>query len=341
MKLIELYLEEIRRKLPSRNREDILKEIQSTLMDTVEDRNPNPGEEPDEETVKAVLKEFGPPRKVANQFGAKDYLVGPRMFPIYLKVLRIVLVVVGALNAVGLIVAIVNHTGFGTGMLEAVLNVIGGLISSLFTAFGIVTLSFVGIERAVPDGWKAKIDENWKPEDLLQEEDHEQIKIFDLAVEITGSLVFITLLNFFLDRIGIYYLSDGSWVSAPLLNDAFLRYVPWITAYNIIDIALDLYLLRRGVWNKTAAVIKVLNNAFKIAVTFAIIVGPSVITVDAAAWQRLNFNVSTSAERFTQVANTGFDVLLGLTIFGLIVDLIRRLYISFIKGNSAGITFEG
>ena len=105
MKLIELYLEEIRRQLPSRNRDDILKEIQSTLMDTIEDRNPNPGSTPDEDTVKAVLKEFGSPREVARQYGAKNYLVGPRLFPIYLRVLRIVLIVVAAFNAVGLIVA--------------------------------------------------------------------------------------------------------------------------------------------------------------------------------------------------------------------------------------------
>jgi hypothetical protein len=341
MKLIELYLEEIRRQLPSRNRDDILKEIQSTLMDTIEDRNPNPGQEPDEETIKTVLKEFGAPRQVARQYGAKNYLVGPRMFPVYLRVLRIVLIVVAAFNVVGLIVAVVNHTGFDSGLLEAVLQLVGGLISSLFTAFGVVTLSFLGIERAVPENWKSKIDEDWQPEDLLKEEDHEQVKIFELAIEITGSLIFITLINFFLDKIGIYYLADGRWVSAPLLNDFFLRYIPWITAYNIVDIALDLYLLRLGVWNKTATVIKVLNNAFKIAVTYAIIVGPAVITVDPAAWQKLSFDFTTSAERLTQIANTGFDILMGLTIFGLVVDSIRRLYQSFIKGQTARINIEG
>lgn len=72
MNLIELYLEEIRRQLPSRNRDDILKEIQSTLMDTIEDRNPNPGAEPDTETVKAVLKEFGSPRKVAKRLSGRS-----------------------------------------------------------------------------------------------------------------------------------------------------------------------------------------------------------------------------------------------------------------------------
>ena len=341
MKLIELYLEEIRRQLPSRNRDDILKEIQSTLMDTIEDRNPNPGSTPDEESVKAVLKEFGSPREVARQYGAKNYLVGPRLFPIYLRVLRIVLIIVAAFNAVGLIVAIVNNTGFGTSFFEAVLEVVGSLFGSLFTAFGVVTLSFLGIERTIPDNMKTIVDEKWQPEDLLKEEDQDKIKITELAIEITGSLIFITLINFFLDKIGIYYLSEGSWVKTPLLTDVFLRYVPWITAYNIIDIGLDLYLLRLGAWNKVASVIKVLNNAFKIAVTYAIIVGPAVISVDPAIWRDTGFSSATSAAQFTQIGNTGLDILLGLTIFGLVVDTIKRIYKSFIKGNSAGITIEG
>ena len=62
MKYINLYLQEIERRLPQRNREDILKEIRSTLMDMIEDRNPHPDQPADEESVKAVLSEFGSPR---------------------------------------------------------------------------------------------------------------------------------------------------------------------------------------------------------------------------------------------------------------------------------------
>ncbi len=39
-----------------RNREDILKEINSTLMNRIEDRNPQPAEKPSEKTVKEVLR---------------------------------------------------------------------------------------------------------------------------------------------------------------------------------------------------------------------------------------------------------------------------------------------
>ena len=262
------------------------------------------------------------------------------MFPIYLQVLRIILIVVAAFNVVGLIVAIVNNVGYATGLIGAITNVVGGLISSLFTAFGVVTLSFAGIERAVPGDWKMTADKNWSPDDLLEEEDREHVKILDLTLEITFTLIFITLINFFLDRVGIYYLSDGTWVSAPILNEHFLRYVPWITAYNVIDIIIALYLLRLGFWDKLAAIVKVLNNAFKVAVTIAIITGPAILTIDAVAWNALGFHFANSAAGLTQTLNTILDVLLGLSIFGMVVDAIRRLYLNFLKGNRGSLEIK-
>jgi len=340
MKLLELYLDKIRQNLPQRNREDILKEIRSTLMDMLEDRNPNPGSKPDEEIVKDVLREFGSPRKVAIQYGARNYLIGPRMFPTYIQVLRIVLIIVGAFNLVGLVVAIVNQTGFDSGMLEAVLGVVGSLISSLFMAFGIVTLSFAGIERTTPEELKVKFNQKWDPDDLLKEEDNDQVKVLELALEITFSMIFIVLLNFFLDKIGIYFFDSRGWVSSPILNENFLRYIPAITIYIILDIAVDLYLLNKGVWDKMATGAKVLINMLKIAVNIAILSGPAILTLQAAAWMRLSLDSALSIETINHYLNFGVRILLGLSILGLVVESIRRLYTGFIKGSKANIEID-
>ena len=340
MKLIELYLEEIRHYLPPKNREDILKEIRSALMDMIEDRNPNPGQEPDETLVKEVLKEFGSPREVAQQYGTKTYLIGPRIYPVYLQVLQIVLIVVAAFNVVGVVIAIVSQSGVNPNMFEAILEVVGGLFSSLFTAFGIVTLSFAGIERTTPDEWKVSVEHKWDPDQLLKEQDKERIKIAELAIEITLSLVFIVVLNFFLDKIGIYYLDESGWSSAPILNDNFLRYIPWITAYSVLGILLDLYLARAGYWDKIATIGKVFINLFTIAVSFVIITGPAVITVSETALRSLNFDLAITANRLSEGLNTGLDIVLGLAIFGLVVESIRRVYRTFIKGQSAGIEID-
>ena len=338
MKLTDLYLEEIRHHLPPKNRDDILKEIQSTLLDMIEDRKPHPDQPADEETVKAVLKEFGAPREVAGQYGAKNYLIGPRLFPIYLQVLRIVLIVIGALNVLGVIVAIVSQSSVDAGLFDTIAQIVGGLFSSLFTGFGIVTLSFAGIERTTPEEWTVKTDQEWEPEQLLKHEDVQRVKYVELALEITMNLVFIALINFFLDRIGIYYLGESGWVSAPILNENFLRYIPWITAYAVLEIGLNLYLMRIGFWDHVASLGKILINVFKIAVNFAIIVGPAIITITNTAWEHLGFDLDFTADQLTRGLNTGLDIILGLAIFGLIVESFKHLYTGFIKGKP--VSFE-
>jgi hypothetical protein len=340
MKLIDLYLEDIRKRLPPRNREDILNEIHSTLMDMIEDRNPRAGEPHDEETVKSVLKEFGSPRKVAQQYSRHNYLIGPEMFPTYLQVLKIVLIVIAGLNLFGIIMAIVGQTGVGESMFEAIAEVFAGLFSSLFSGFGVVTLVFASIERTVPEQVKIKVEQDWSPDDLLEQEDRHTIKITELALEITFTLVFIVLINFFLDRIGIYYLGESGWVSAPILNENFLRYIPWITAVQVLSIILALYLIRRGYRDKISALAKLFINAFSIALNFAILTGADVITVTQSAWQALNFDLAITAEQLTRGMNIGLDVILGLAIFGLVVESIKLIYESFIKGSHTRIEIE-
>jgi hypothetical protein len=337
MKILNSYLEELRHHLPLKNRDDVIEEIRSVLMDMIEERNPHPGTEPDEDTIKAVLMEYGPPRKVAQQYGTHQRLIGPQIFPVYLQVLKIVLVVVAALNVLGVIIAIISGSAGDSGFFVTILETIGGLVSSLFTAFGIVTLSFVLIERTTPQQWRIEMDEDWSPDDLAEVEDKKRIKIAELAVEITLGIIFIVLINVYLDRIGIYYLGDTGWVSAPILNENILSYIPWITAYTVLDIGLNLYLIRSGFWDMYATIGKILINVFKIAVMFAIIVGPAIITIDPTAWEALSFDLTLTAQRLSGQMNTVLDVLLGLAIFGLVVDSIRRLVPYFFKKTSTGI----
>lgn len=340
MNILNTYLEEIHRHLPPQKREDIIAEIRSVLIDMIEERNPNPGVEPDEATIKAVLREYGPPRKVARQYGSQQHLIGPQTFPVYLQVLKIVLIVVAALNVLGVIVAVVSGSIGDSGLFVAILETLGGLFSSLFTAFGIVTLSFILIERFAAQELQVELEEDWSPDDLAKVEDKARVAIPGLAVEITLGIIAIVLINVYLDRIGIYYLGDSGWVSTPLLNENILRYIPWITASIVLDIALNLYLIRKGIWDASATIAKVLLNVFKIAVLFAIIVGPAIITIDPAAWAALNLDLSLTAQRLSQQMNTVLDVLLGLAIFGLVVDSIKRLVQSFFSKPNTRINFK-
>ncbi len=331
MELLNAYLEEIRHRLPLKNRADIIEEIRSALMDMIEERAP--GGDPDEATVKAVLMEYGAPRKVARQYASHQSLIGPEIFPVYLQVLKIVLIVVAALNVVGLLVSIANGSVGESGLFITTFETIGGLFSSLFTAFGIVTLSFTLIERFAAEELQAEIDEDWSPSDLTVGEVRKRVKISEVAVEITLGIIFILLINLYLDRIGIYYLGDAGWVSAPILNDNILRYIPWITGVTVLDIALNLYLIRKEFWDASATIAKVVINVLKIALLAVIIAGPSIIDINPVAWQTLNLDSNFTAQQLGQLLNTILDVLLGLAIFGLVVDSIKNIINGFFRND--------
>jgi hypothetical protein len=331
MELLNAYLEEIRHRLPLKNRADIIEEIRSALMDMIEERSP--GGDPDDATVKAVLMEYGAPREVARQYASHQSLIGPQIFPVYLQVLKIVLIVVAALNIVGLIVSIVNGSIGDNDLFIATFETVGGLFSSLFTAFAIVTLSFTLIERFAAEELQAEMDEDWSPEDLTIVEIRKRVKISEVAVEITFGIIFILLINLYLDRIGIYYLGDAGWVSAPILNDNVLRYIPWITGATMLDIALNLYLIRKEFWDASATIVKVIINVLKIALLAVIIAGPAIIAVSPSAWQALNLEVNLTAQQLTRQMNTVLDGLLGLAIFGLVVDSIKIIVNGFFRND--------
>lgn len=58
MKLIEIYIHEVTRRLPEQTREDIALELRSTIEDMLPD-------DPDEQEVKAVLAKLGNPASIS------------------------------------------------------------------------------------------------------------------------------------------------------------------------------------------------------------------------------------------------------------------------------------
>jgi hypothetical protein len=91
MELIDRYVHEVGRQLPRKNRTDIQAELQSTLVDTLEARVEG---EPSQDDEVELLKEFGPPQKVAASYWPEgQYLIGPRLYQLFRMVVGIALTV--------------------------------------------------------------------------------------------------------------------------------------------------------------------------------------------------------------------------------------------------------
>src|SRR4030042_2382637 len=99
--LIDRYLAVVSENLPARQRKDTVTEIRSLIQDALDDRSKVEGKAPDDEMIAAVLKELGSPEKIVAPYIPEKYLIGPRLYPSFILVLRIALPIIAILTLVG------------------------------------------------------------------------------------------------------------------------------------------------------------------------------------------------------------------------------------------------
>jgi len=81
MRIIDLYIQEVTRRLPEKSREDIALELRSTIEDMLPD-------DYSEEDVKPVLEKMGNPAILASGYLDRPmHLIGPRYFDVYINLL--------------------------------------------------------------------------------------------------------------------------------------------------------------------------------------------------------------------------------------------------------------
>ena len=260
MDLIERYVSEVGRHLPRKNRADIQAELQSTLMDTLEAQV---GGEASQEDVIDLLKEFGPPERVAASYWPEgQYLIGPKLFPLFRMVVGIALSVFAIVQLVMLGIAVV----FNQEPLP-VLEFFGEFIASIFIAFGIIVLVFAVLQRF--DVRPETEQEEWDPRNLPTIEEAEPINRGWTVVEITVSLVIIAFLLFLPEKIGVV-LSPGMEF---ILNPVIISYIPLIILTMLLGIGLDVILLWRGSWETSTRIAKIATNLFGMYVLYVLITG--------------------------------------------------------------------
>jgi len=282
MNLIERYVTEVGKHLPRKNRLDIEAELRSTLEDMLEDRSQQAGRLADEALATELLQEYGAPKDVAATYQTHPYLIGPRMFPMYTLVLKIVL----AALTLGLTIATAISLFEGSMTAPELLKSLGGfatsLVSALIAAFGNVTLVFAILERVLPAS-KFEEDEEWMPAELTKEPEPNQVSAGEIIFSILFTAAGLIILNFYPQIVGIWNIEDGNWVQIAGLSEAFFRYLPWINLSGILTIALNLWLLRRGAWNAVARWLHIGLQMVGIGIATAMLRGPSLLSFFADA----------------------------------------------------------
>lgn len=321
MELIDRYVKEVGRHLPRNKRGDIQAELQSTLVDTLEARVQG---EPSEKDVVELLKEFGPPQKVAASYWPEgQYLIGPKLYPLFRLVVGITLTVFIIVQLVLLgISAVFTQEIIST---LSVLDILGELISSAFTAFGIIVIVFAVLQRF---DVRPETYQEWDPRDLPADEEESPIKRGGILAEITFSLVLIAILLFLPDKIGVV-VSPGTEL---ILNPVIGEYIPWLVLSILLSIALDVVLLWRGRWETSTRLAKIGTNLFGLYVMYILITSHTAwLTQEGAAeflytLQLLPAGAFPDPESVLIFSMHAFRLAFVIAFIVIIIDTIRMVY---------------
>ncbi|MCD6356869.1 MAG: hypothetical protein J7L66_06235 [Anaerolineaceae bacterium] len=321
--LLERYLLAVKKELIGQERIDITAEIKSYLFDLLEERFPKT-EEITKSELEIVLKEMGAPRKVAGQYLPQRFLIGPRLFPVYFLVLKIVVaVVIGALTLSTVITNVISQPA---NIWMTILEYLGAIWTGALSTVGSVTLVFAIIEH-VGKGKEIKEIEELQELNIhdlpkLPEEEKGVSKIGS-SIEIILGIIGLAFFTYIQKTGGFvpYFINPGSDMQiVRLFTDNFVQYIPFILTLASLDIARNTTLLTQGCHSSLTNWWYILTESANVILMGFLIRSQPLITL-------ISFNNIFDSDSFTQLesmVNIGIPIAIGLGILGSIVDIIRK-----------------
>jgi len=269
MDLVESYLVEVQQHLPKVQRRDIVRELRTTIEEQVSDHADALGRLPSRDDELVVLADFGHPLKVASGYREQRYLIGPEIFPSYLRTLKLVL-------AIALIAQFV--VSFVAAYFAEWHVSIWGLIDSAISVFAwvlvVVTLVFIAIEYS---GEKLNWYADWKPTSLNSD-----------TTSVASRRDIIS--NFVTEGVFLLWWNDilrvQSWLPELGAEFPLCLSVVWDVFHwplNIIfgiAFVLHAYTLLRGVWHRMGLLTEIASNVALLAAGFVLLSSADLIDID-------------------------------------------------------------
>ncbi len=306
MQLIDNYMNELSRFLPTENRDDILVELRTSIEEQVADHAREQGHEPDIDDEKSVLRRFGHPLKVASEYQTQRYLIGPALFPGFVYTLKIILVVVLSLQ---LVVSVILTLSAGSTFSFS--GLLSHMIDTAFLVAAILVAVFASMEFT---GERLKWYDSWQPESLgfksvsISKRDN---VISNLITEGIFLLWWNDVLSF--QRL----LPNPSGDVVVTMSDAWAQLYWPLNIVFAFSFALHAYVLIRGLWHRHTLIAEIVLAFAMIGAVIFLLVSDTLINVTG--------NVEPELVKLLQ--GTASIVLLFIAGFALwdVVVALRRL----------------
>jgi len=320
--LLKRYLLGVQKELGGKQSEDIAAEIESYIGDLLEERYGSV-EEIGTEELEVVLNEMGAPRKVAGQYGPQRYLIGPRLFPVYWLVLRILAAVVAGSLALSYFISIGIQQEMAP--LLGFLEFLGSVFSGVLAAAGAVTIVFAGIEYGIENHEldELKEMEEFKLSDLPDLPEKEQVfrpigAIAEIIVTVLG-MAFFTYLRFTGGALPYFVNPNQFGGMGRIFTDNFVQFIPVILVLNGLEIGRAATLLAQGRYTALTNWWAIIDKGANMVLSVFLLNAMPLVTLE---FFRQIFDTGPGPQA-DATANTVLSVLIGLSIVGGLVDVIH------------------
>ena len=293
MNLIDRYISEVVRRLPAKDREDIGRELWSTMEDLL----PVGYSEKEE---RELLMKFGDPAMLADKYRTYPmHLIGPRLFDVYLTVLKIIIPIVVIVVLVILIITTIFSSAGEASVIGVIVGLIGDAISAaidvVVNVFFWVTAIFVIIEwvdRSNREAGKPSIElreKGWTPDELKESKDIPKKKTIarsEPAFDLIWLAVWLSV-YFNADKlVGIYGEgSNGLEMITPIFNQSvLLSYWPLVLLVVLLQVVMDVWKWLRRRWDIKLATLNLVVNTLSAAAFFLIFRNSEIFAEGFLSW---------------------------------------------------------
>lgn len=275
--LTDRYVVAAARSLPEAQRAEFERELRERIADAI-DADLDSGRDP-LEAERSALTELGDPTALASVYLDRPlHLIGPRFFLTWWRLLKLLLVIVVPVSAVGVTIGkVISGAEPGDIIGTAVTVALAAVVHLGFWT----TLVFAIIERTAPTTPVAE----WTLDQLpTVRDDHRSHRLGDLI----ASVVFLTLFAAFIvwQHFGIIWVG-GERQPIPVFDPALWSFwLPWLLALLALEVLFAIAVYLRGWTWLLAGANVLLNVAFVVPALWLLLTGQMIDErlLDAVGW---------------------------------------------------------
>ena len=268
MNYVDRYIYAVVKYLPEKDRAEISEELRANISDML-------GDDPSEENIVKILEEMGSPFKLALSYmSSEHYIIGPKVYHLYLEVLKIVAVAAVIIGIITFTLELITEVGD----IASLGGIIGIIVSGFTTIFSVlvglifwVTVIFVIIERTdSTDEVLTSIEKPFKVSNLKEIPDvgRKKISKIEMVITLVMTIVFLYIFVYRNDLIAIYTQNDTIRI---FNGDIIARYKFIILISGGLSILVSILKLIYGRWNELLGILTAVDSLVNLGVTVLVL----------------------------------------------------------------------